>query len=497
MPSIVSATRANLVLAPVGMVASLVATVVLVRALPPAVYVDFMSIHAIILTVTLIAEGGVSAAFMRYMPEMHAAGAARTLYRATMRRRLLSSVIAAAVVMLAGPIWARISNLDPGVWTLRLFAIISATVILALVQSVPYYGLLGLLHHGEAGSFLHASTLLKAIAVAIAGALGASVFVLASIHLIVSVLTVLPLTMRMEWLVKEQNGPVSKEVLRDSVHYGLASTVDKLTSWAGSTAVLLIVLAPAFSREALAPLAIAGDIVLKTLVVASMPVSSIVVPFLSQTIARGRSLREALGLACRTTNLIFMPAIAALISLAPFAVPLLFGVRYGEAVPLLIIIAIPTAAESWVRFVIVPGLLAVQQYRWLVLMSIIEAVAVLLVALLSPLMTLRMVVAGVGIVKLAYTGAVLTIAATRRLLPMRLAPRGMVLSAIGAGGLAWGAAVLANHGAVVGMAVAATVFGIVLAIATRLLVCIDGEVHDMIRAAAGRFGFAVKWVARC
>lgn len=497
MPSFVSATRANLVLAPVGMAASLIAMVVLVRALPPAVYVDFMSIHAIILTVTLIAEGGVSAAFIRYVPEMRAAGATRTLYHATLRRRLLSSAIAAAVVMIAGPIWARISNLDPHVWNLRLFGIIALTVIVALVQSVPYYGLLGLLHHGEAGSFLHASLLLKAVSVAIAGALGASVFVLALIHLSVSVLTVLPLILRMEWLVKGQDGPVSAEVLRDSLHYGLASTVDKLTSWAGSTAVLLIVLAPSFSREALAPLAIAGDVVMKTLVVASMPVNSIVVPFLSQTIARGESLREALGLACRATNLIFMPAIAALISIAPFAVPLLFGGRYAEAVPLLIIIAIPTAAESWARFVIVPGLLAMQRYRWLVVMSIIEAVAVLAVALLSPFMTLRMVVAGVGLVKLAYTVAVLAIAASHRLLPLRLAPRGMVLAAIAAGGIAWGVALAANHGAAIGTAVAVTVFGIVLAIAARVLVCIDGEIHDMIRAAAGKFGFAVNWVARC
>lgn len=497
MPTFASATRANLVLAPVGMAASLAATVILVRSLPAAVYVDFLSIQAIVATVLLIAEGGVSAAFMRYLPEMSAAGAARTLYGATMRRRFLSSVFAAVVVMIAGPLWARLSGLDARVWTLGLFGIIAATVIIALVQTVPYYGLLGLLRHGEAGSFLHSATLLKAVPVAIAGAMGASVFVLAAIHLIVSVATAVLLTARIEWLLKGQHAPVAEAVLTDSVHYGLSSTIDKITTWAGSTSVLLIVLAPAFSREALAPLGVAGDILLKALAVASLPVNAMVTPYLTRTLARGESIRDALGLAFRATSLIFIPAVAALICSAPFLLPLLFGGRYGEAVPLLIIMAVPTAAESWTRFVLVPGLLAVQQYRSLLFINIAEAAAVLAVALLSPFMSLRMVVAIVGVIKLAYTAAILMSAGRSGILPLRLAPRGLMLSTIVAGGLAWGAATLANLGPAIGTAIAVTVFTIVLAIATRVALCVDGEVHDMVRAAAGRFGFAVNWVARC
>jgi hypothetical protein len=122
---------------------------------------------------------------------------------------------------------------------------------------------------------------------------------------------------------------------------------------------------------------------------------------------------------------------------------------------------------------------------------------VLAVALLSPFMTLRMVVAMVGLVKLLYTAGLLLIAARGDVLPARLAPRGLVLSAIAAGGAAWGAARLASHSPAAGTAIAVIVFGIALAMAMRFAFCIDGPVHDMLRNGAGKFGFAVNWMARC
>jgi O-antigen/teichoic acid export membrane protein len=493
--SFVRAVRANAIVSAAGVLASAAATVVLVRVLAPALYADYMSAQAIILTVTLIAEGGVSAAFTRYMAPMEKIGAAGTLYTLMLRRRLVSATLAAAGVMLLGPVWARISSLDPHVWNLRVFAVLAALTVIGLVQVIPYYGLIALLRHGEAGITLQGAMLLRTLALATAAVLGANLLQLMLTSLSIAVCSMVWLLLRVHRLVSPQRAELTEAVVRDSRHFGLTSNFDKLTSWFGTSNMLLIILAPFYSREALATLGVAGDLGAKALLLATLPLSNIVAPYMSR--ASDEELPEKVGRASRATSLLFLPALTGIVAVAPYAIPLLFGERYRTAIPLLALLAIPAFVESWARSVLVPAFLTRGTYRLLVIVNIIEAVASVGVAFAGALLDMRQLLLALGLVKVLYA-VVLAVEGVRRgvLTPPALV-RGGVVTSLLAGTLAWAAGHLA-HRAGASVALAAIAFAVTFALAGRLFLRLDPELDAILRRAGGRrFAFAVSWFSRC
>jgi O-antigen/teichoic acid export membrane protein len=494
MSSILSAARANAVFAPLGILVSAIATIVIVRSLPAPLYVDYMSIVAMVACITLVAEGGVSVAFMRYLPEAAAAHARETLLRVMFRRRIVSAIAVGAGLVAVGPLWARFSGVDRQVWRTSLFVTVALIIAATLFELLSYYGLLGLFRHAEAGAALHSMTMIKALSVSVAALTGATVRQLAMILLIVTAVEALWFVSRIRHFVAGERDALPRHVLSDTTRYGLTSTFDKITSMAGGSAFLLIVLAPFFSRSTLASFAVAGDVVQKVLVVASLPIGNIVLPYLNQSSATHDTLAAAATRACQTTSLIFIPTLAGLVTIAPHAVPVIFGTRYATAAPLVILLAVPLFAESWVRFVMVPALLAVKKYRSLITLNVLEAIGTILAAVAGAFWSLRAVIIGVGIVKLMYVLGVIVAVTRARLLSGRAAPRGLITAAVVSSCFAYGSTAIIDFGPVANLATVLAVFAISIVITSRWLIRLDSDLAALVRRATGtRLGLAADW----
>ncbi len=489
MSSFIGAARANLIIAPIGLVLSMVASIVVARQLGPEGYADYATILALVSWLLLLVEAGGNTGFARFLNEAGQADARATLYRAVLRLRwLLGACVIVALVAL-GPLWAAWAGLAPDRWSVTLFALIGLMAALGLHSQLAYYGLLASFMHRQALVISQGITVLRAGGICLVVVFVAeSPAAIAALLVAVACVETAVFHRVTSRLFAAERAPLRPGMVTDSLRHGLVAVIDKITTAMGGGAFLLIVLAGHYGRAELAMLGIATDLLQKALSVAGMPVSNLVMPLLNARRDQPEQFRTAVARLIGIASLLLFAVLGGVAVFLPSGIPLLFGEAYRDAVALALWFLVPLFFESWVRMTVGSALLTLDRYRLLLGVNAVSIVLVVVAFALTYDRGLTAIIVGQGLVRLIMGVAVLVVSQRAGLFRLAWLPgRALLLVclAIALARLAETALPASIHPAA-GLAIGLVTYSGVLLGLMRWALELDREFVDAIRRLAGR-----------
>jgi O-antigen/teichoic acid export membrane protein len=356
---------------------SIVGTVLIARALGPALYADYALLMATITWGLLLAEAGGNVGFMRYLKDAEGASARASLYLALLRYRWLAGSLVLAVFLVGGPSWAHWASLSRSTWSYGVFAAVGLVVCASLTGQLSYYGLLGTFRHARALAVQQVVAIVRMLAVLLIAWFIPNIAVLAFALVGIAIVEA-------AW----QHAPLAPDNIPDSgvlpqglVHrslrHGLVSLFDKMTSAIGSGPFLLIVLPAFYGRLDLALLAIASDLVLKALVLTSLPVGNMIMPYLNQALGDDKTFAQSSGRVLKVSFLLFLFSLGATSVAIPSGLPLVFGEAYAGATSLALLIVAPVFFDAWARFSLSSTLVTKGHYKDMVVIGGTQALLAL------------------------------------------------------------------------------------------------------------------------
>jgi hypothetical protein len=298
-------------------------------------------------------------------------------------------------------------------------------------------------------------------------------------------------------IVGKERRPVPTWLVGRSLRHGLVSVFDKLTSAVGSGPFLLIVLPAYYGRVDLALLAIAADLVQRALVLTSLPVGNMILPYLNRAADDDERYVQSASKVLKLSSALFLSSLGATCVIIPSGMPLIFGEPYADATSLALLFAVPAFFDAWARFSLSSSLATQGRYGDLVWTGTAQATLALVVLLLTYDKGLILIAAGQGLVKV-LASAVLAYRAHRRglfrlaLLPRNLAVTVTLAAAAGFALDAW------LSGTPVGRwsaCAALLAYVLVYLAGMRRFGGFDEELLGMIRALAGRHRRLVDLIA--
>ena len=393
---IISALHANWWINLAGLALSFIASVVLIRAVPPELFAQYAAVLAIIAVATLLFEAGANSGLTRYLCEAGRRQASGTFYLLMQRRRLIATLLCAVALVAFGPLYARATALGSAASQTWLFVLIAGIVAATLGKLLAHYGLLALFETKSAlllqqGSLVFRSLILAGIAVA-GGGLAALVAALLAITLLEAFLT-----HRRFWrLVAEERAPVSREFIQRAQRFGLLTIFDKGCAMLGSGSVILLVMAPRHPAAAIAFLALAVDLVGKIVSLTVMPMGNLVAPYLSETSDNAAAQGRAIARVLKLSSILYAFTIGAAVLLSPWFIRSVYAGSYDGAIGLTLLLLVPTAFENWIRGCCSPALLRNGRSPGLIKVNIAQAIATVLTFALVYRQPIEIVVAAVG-----------------------------------------------------------------------------------------------------
>jgi O-antigen/teichoic acid export membrane protein len=439
MPLLVSAARANLVLAPMGFLLAVASSVLIARWLGPHTFADYATLLAVLWLLTLLAESGCNVGLQRYLAEAAGACARRRFYGALQLRRwcVVSALTAAAMVL--GPVWAVRAQLPAALWGPVTFGLIGVLAGLTLHSQLAASGLLATFHHAWA------MTVANSMSVFRAAALGAvCIYVTEPTALVVALLAVaLTEASLLHWFVVQvfgqEQSPLPPGLANAAQRHGLVAIVDKCSTALTGSQFLLLVMAGYQERVELAVFAVAADSMQRALGIIYLPISNLVLPMLNDSRrdpARFIRQVERLG---EVVIMVTAFAVAVLAAAIPAGLPLLFGDAYAGAVPIALLWVFPLFAEAATRMILGASLLTLDHHSWLMKFNLafglLSAVLVVVIARAD----ITTIVAAVGVLRLAMVGVLIAKGAKLGLLPAPVFPLRITSAAAAALLLSWGA----------------------------------------------------------
>ncbi len=139
------------------------------------------------------------------------------------------------------------------------------------------------------------------------------------------------------FVAQDPSSPLPQDLVRDARRFGLTSFLEKLLSYLNSPFFVVFLIAALGAAQDVAFFTVAAEFTMRVASTLSVPFSGITLPLFSAVDARKdpRQSASILRLYVMLMILLFIPMAALLTSVAPFLLPLVYGIRYSEAVPIL------------------------------------------------------------------------------------------------------------------------------------------------------------------
>lgn len=498
MPTVLRAARANLLLAPVGTVLAVGASILVARWLGPETYADYATLMALVAWLLILAEGGCNAGLGRYLGEAGTLNARCSLYLSLQYRRWALALILALSLIWLGPIWAQSAGLSETRWQPASFMMAGLLAAVMLHGQLASSAMLTAFRHGRVLLTNQLMTIVRALAlVLLAGTLREPVMLVAAL-LVLAIVEAGILHHAAMAQIGHERAPLPRGMANAAQRHGLVALFDKTTTALSAGPFLLLVLAGIHGRGELAMLAISTDLLQKALSIAGLPLSNIVMPMLNESRSDPERFRRQIARLGGLMAVLFACATGGIIAALPIGLPLLLGAPYGPAVPIAMIWLLPVFFESGVRMIWGAALVALDQYRWLMRFNLIYGAASLMVIFFARDMELMILLAWLGVLRLVMSMALLGRAARLALLPPESRPARIMVAAGVACALSLGVQTMLHPVPEAFRLLAGLgVYVITMLASLRWLPLIPGPSHDALCQIAGKHkGLLMRIIAR-
>jgi O-antigen/teichoic acid export membrane protein len=412
-------------------------SVLLVRAMRPELFAEYSTALAILSLATLVSDAGGNSGLTRYLAEAGKSRARGTFYRRLQRRRFLVAGLCGAVLALLGPWYARMTHLKGLASDSFIFLTIGLIVAVSLARLLAHYGLVALFEVRKALGLQQAFLVGRSVVLAGIALLGGTLRELVAGLLAIALVEAL-LAHRLLWrLIGREQEPISSQFVDSAQKFGLLTIFDKACAALGTGSVLLLLLAPSHPAGQMALLALAADLVGKVSSITLMPMSNLILPYLSHVGDDVETQGRAMVRIINCSSLVFCGSIGVSLVVLPTFIPFVYGERYGGAVICALLLLVPTAYENWIRSWGSPTLLRNGEYKALSSLNLLQVVATLGTLWAVHLQSLPKVLIAVGVARAAV--ATLSFVPLARFLPGErcLTPvRGLAVSLV-ASAIAW------------------------------------------------------------
>ncbi len=376
---ILTAARSNWWLNALGLGLSYCASVILVRALARELYAQYAAVMAMIWLAALVFEAGANSGLTRYLNEAAQAGARGSFYRAMQRRRWLIALVVGVSLVTLGPLYASYTTFSSLAEEPVLFVLIVLIVVASLMRTLAHYGLLALFETRNAIVWEQVFIVGRAALLAAIALLGGGLWHLIAGLLILGAVEALYADYRLWRCIGHEREALPANFVGKAHVFGFFTVLDKACAGLGSGCILLLVLAPFHPPVELALLALAFDLTGKLLSLTVMPMGNLVSPYLSRVSDDEAAQGRAVARIVKFSSLLYCLSVGGAILLLGDFIPLVYGERYAESVPFVLMLLVPVAFENWVRGACSPALLRAGRFRELALVNALQAVVTLVV----------------------------------------------------------------------------------------------------------------------
>lgn len=483
---VISALHANWFLNAAGLFLSYGASIVIVRAMQPALYAEYAAVIAIIGLATFVFEAGGNSGLTRYLATAADLQARGTFYRRMQSRRWLAAGACAVVLIALGPLYARTTQFATLAVQPWMFVLIAGIVAGTLTRLLAHYGLLALFEAKTALLLQQGFLVGRSLALAAVALMGGGLWAIVGVFLAGTVIEAAVVHQRLWRLIGAERTALPEGFVNRAQGFGLLSVFDKACAMLGSGTVLLLVLAPGRPPLTMALLGLAVDLVGKLVSLTVMPMGNLVAPYLSQTSDAPEAQALAAARVAKLSSLLYSFSVGAGALLLPWFVSVAYGGGYAGAVLFALILLVPTAFENWIRGCCSPVLLRNGRYRELMQVNIIQAVVTLTVLAFVRHQPVEVALLSVGAARSAV--AALNLIAFGKLVPdgtFRVPLQGAVVGALGCA-LAWAWGPQLPLPAAACAVVQGLVFALIFYVGLRWLVFRDADTLRLAHRVAGQ-----------
>lgn len=486
MTEVASAARANLLLAPVGTVLAVIATVLVARWLGPETFADYATLMALVAWLLILAEGGCNVGLGRFLREAGTVNARGRLYRVLQYRRWAIALILAISLIWLGPIWARSVGLSEERWQPVSFVMVGLLAAVMLHGQLASNALLATFRHGRVLLTNQSMTIARALVLAtLAGVLREPVALVAAL-LVLAAVEAWVLHYATVTQIGYERNPLPRGMGNAAQKHGLVALFDKLTTALSAGPFLLLVLAGVHGRSELAMLAIATDLLQKVLSVTGLPLSNIVMPMLNESRNNAERFRLQVARLGGLMIVLFSIAAGGIIVALPMGLPLLLGAPYEPAVTIAVIWLLPVFFESGVRMIWGAALIALDQYSWLMRFNLVYGVASLIMIFAARDTDLNTLLVWLGVLRFSMSLVLLGRAAQLALLPPESRPVRVMVAAGAACIFSLAAQALPVSYPVFALLTGIGIYVLVMLASLRWLHLVPGPSHDALYQIAGK-----------
>jgi lipopolysaccharide exporter len=345
---------------------------------------------AAIASLLLWSDLGISSAVARFTPEIRAVGRGATarFVSGAARIRILSLVVIVLLLLAARYLWSSWATLLPfGSWSLLL---IIATVTFQSLARVYQYFLTGMFRRKAIGIILLVAAAVQSGLVILAALSGFGVpGILAAISGAALLELGLSRGVSHERSAEPAGEPrkLPEHLVRDAGRFGVVSFLEKTASYVNSPPFVVFLIASLGTSEAVAFFAVASEFSTRFVSMLSVPFSGVTLPLFSTVEARGDREQSAtvLRLYLMLMFLLFAPTAAILSGVADVLLPLVYGPRYREAVPILKVLVPFLFLEYTVYSALLAALMTRRKYKEVLMAKLPLLVGVPAVAFAIPI----------------------------------------------------------------------------------------------------------------
>ncbi len=492
----------NLLFVPSLLALTVLSSAVVARSLSIDDYAIYGLAMATVTSLLLCSDLGITSAVARFTPEIRKLGREST--RRFLRMAAWSRIAAMGLVVL-GLVAAR------GFAPLRdalpfhgasLVLVLAVAAFQSVSRVIQYY-LTGLLDRKAIGFIQFVAGLVQPalVILAVTGGFGVP-GILAGMAL--SSLIELGLLSTHAGRQAESGAPereappgIPAELRSDAVRFAGASFAEKLSSYVNSPSFVLFLLAGLGSgSEEVAMFTIAGDFTFRIVSLLTIPFAGITLPVFSFLEADGRREDSAVALRLHiiVLVLIFIPAAGLLTTLSSSVVPLLYSVRYAEAVPVLAVLVPFLFLEYTVYSALLAALMTRKRYAAVLASKLPVLLGLPLIVYAIPPWGAVGAAAVLGLTRLASAGILLAAGLREFRFRFPLAFTAKVLGATGAAALVSAAVPEPVTPDWVSFLAAVLAGGVVFAIAYKIFGGMEAPDRDRLLDAAPRGARALRFI---
>jgi O-antigen/teichoic acid export membrane protein len=379
----------NVILVPLLAILSLASSALVARHLSLDEYRVYGLATAAIASLLLWTDLGLSSAVARFTPEIHRVGpgASSRFLGGAARIRILSLAVIVGLLVAGRHFWSGSQALLP--FEGLSLVLIIATVTFQSIARIYQYYLTGMFKRRAIGLILLVAAAGQSGLVILATLAGFGVTgVLAAFAVAALVELVLSRSASIDRASADTGAEVElpRELVRDAGRFGIVSFLEKTASYLNSPPFVVFLIASLGAPREVAYFTVASEFSMRIVSMLSVPLSGITLPLFSTVEARGDREQSAtvLRLYLMLLFLLFAPTAALLSGSADIVLPLVYGSRYQDAVPLLKVLVPFLFLEYTVYSALLAALMTRREYGAVLLSKLPLVGGVVAVSLAIP-----------------------------------------------------------------------------------------------------------------